>query len=139
MGMIFGVAGGLRGWEIETKTVPNQGIWRSIANAGIVGLAGGIIGGILFEPAFWSLEARNAIVAGGAGVAFGLLFGLILGGGQACIRHFSLRFVLYRKNLIPWNYAQFLDYATDLIFLQKVGGGYIFIHRLLLEHFAQMK
>jgi len=23
------------------------------------------------------------------------------------------------------------------IFLQKVGGGYIFIHRLLLEHFAQ--
>ncbi|MBE9189278.1 hypothetical protein IQ230_02615 [Gloeocapsopsis crepidinum LEGE 06123] len=80
MGMIFGVAGGLRGWEIETKTISNQGIWRSIANAGIVGLAGGIIGGILFDPAFWSLEARNAIVAGGAGVAFELLFGLILGG-----------------------------------------------------------
>ncbi|MDJ0904037.1 MAG: hypothetical protein QNJ55_35140 [Xenococcus sp. MO_188.B8] len=36
-----------------------------------------------------------------------------------------------------WNYARFLDYASDRIFLQKVGGGYIFIHRLLLEHFAQ--
>jgi hypothetical protein len=24
-------------------------------------------------------------------------------------------------------------------FLQKVGGGYIFIHRMLMEHFAQME
>ena len=31
-----------------------------------------------------------------------------------------------------------LDYAVDRIFLQKVGGGYRFIHRLLLEHFAEM-
>lgn len=25
-----------------------------------------------------------------------------------------------------------------LIFLRRVGGGYIFIHRLLMEHFAEM-
>ena len=36
------------------------------------------------------------------------------------------------------DYARFLDHAADLIFLQKVGGGYRFIHRLLLEHFAEM-
>jgi hypothetical protein len=40
---------------------------------------------------------------------------------------------------MPWNYARFLDYAVDRIFLQKVGGGYIFIHRLLMEHFAAMQ
>jgi hypothetical protein len=35
--------------------------------------------------------------------------------------------------------VRFLDYAAkDLNFLQKVGGGYIFIHRMLLEHFAAM-
>jgi len=28
-----------------------------------------------------------------------------------------------------------LDYAADRIFLQKVGGGYIFIHRMLMEYF----
>jgi hypothetical protein len=44
---------------------------------------------------------------------------------------------LWWYGYIPWNYARFLDYATERIFLQKVGG-YIFIHRLLLEHFAQM-
>jgi hypothetical protein len=39
---------------------------------------------------------------------------------------------------MPRDYARFLDHAADLIFLQKVGGSYRFIHRLLLEHFAEM-
>jgi hypothetical protein len=26
-----------------------------------------------------------------------------------------------------------------LVFLQRVGGGYVFIHRLLLEHFASLE
>jgi hypothetical protein len=34
------------------------------------------------------------------------------------------------------NLARFLDQATSLVFLRKVGGGYVFIHRLLLEYFA---
>jgi hypothetical protein len=42
------------------------------------------------------------------------------------------------RTTIPWNYARFLDYATERLFLQKVGGGYIFVHRMLLEHFAGM-
>ncbi|MEP0877194.1 hypothetical protein NDA00_15385 [Funiculus sociatus GB2-M2] len=68
---------------------------------------------------------------------FGLSFGVAAGGGEACIKHFVLRVILYCSGSIPWNYARFLDYATERIFLQKVGGGYIFVHRLLLEHFAQ--
>jgi hypothetical protein len=32
--------------------------------------------------------------------------------------------------------VDFLDYAAERIFLRKVGGGYIFIHRLLQEYFA---
>ena len=35
-----------------------------------------------------------------------------------------------------WNYVKFLDYAADRILLRKVGGGYLFSHRMLLEHFA---
>lgn len=72
-------------------------------------------------------------------LSYVLNIGLLDGGGKACIQHFTLRLLLYRDGYIPWNYARFLDYATERIFLQKVGGGYIFIHRLLLEHFAQMK
>jgi len=50
--------------------------------------------------------------------------------------HFSLRLILYRNGSIPWNYARFLDYCTKRLFLQRVGGRYRFIHRLLQEHFA---
>jgi hypothetical protein len=28
--------------------------------------------------------------------------------------------------------------STERIFLRKVGGGYIFVHRLLMEHFASL-
>jgi len=42
------------------------------------------------------------------------------------------------NGLTPLNYANFLDYATQSILLQKLGGGYIFIHRLLLEYFASL-
>jgi len=39
---------------------------------------------------------------------------------------------------MPWNYPRFLDSAAERILLRKVGGGYIFVHRLLLEYFASL-
>jgi hypothetical protein len=67
----------------------------------------------------------------------GLIVGLI-GGGDVVSKHCILRIGLRWKGHIPWNYARFLDYATGLIFLCKVGGGYIFVHRLIMEHFAAL-
>jgi len=32
-----------------------------------------------------------------------------------------------------------LNSAVEDIFLQRAGGTYFFMHRMLLEHFAQMK
>ncbi len=37
---------------------------------------------------------------------------------------------------MPRRYVRFLNYGVRLIFLKRVGSGYIFIHRLFLEHFA---
>ena len=54
------------------------------------------------------------------------------------LQHFTLRFVLWKYDYAPWNYARFLDHATDRIFLRKVGGGYIFVHRLLQDYFAEL-
>ncbi len=58
---------------------------------------------------------------------------------RAVIRHLTLRYLLVREDHMPWRYAGFLDHATECIFLRKVGGGYIFIHRLLLEYFASIE
>ncbi len=68
-------------------------------------------------------------------LAFGLLFGLNAG-GRACLKHLALRLLLVRSGSIPWNYVKFLVYAAESILLRKVGGGYTFIHRMLLEYFA---
>jgi serine/threonine protein kinase len=129
VGLIFILLRGLTGPHIETRTVPNQGIWQAAKMAIIFGILGAIVLGILAQAVGLPIIF---------GVNMGLLFGVFLV-GEAAIKHFTLRVVLYFKGFIPWNYARFLDYATERIFMQKVGGGYIFIHRLLLEYFAQMK
>ncbi len=75
------------------------------------------------------------------GLAFGLPGALFIGwelGGGAFVGHFLLRFLLWRSKVIPWNYPHFLDSAAERILLSKVGGGYIFVHRLLLEYFASL-
>jgi hypothetical protein len=59
-------------------------------------------------------------------------------GGADAMQHYVLRLFLWRAHYMPANYARFLDYASDLIFLRKVGGGYIFIHRILQEHLADI-
>ena len=63
--------------------------------------------------------------------------GTLFYSGTGLIFHLILRLILYKRRYIPWNYTNFLNYATDLLFLQRVGGGYRFIHDLLREHFAQ--
>jgi hypothetical protein len=136
--LIGGLICGFRGSPIQQKEKPNYGILRSIRNAIIIGILifviFGLIGGVI-----------NGLIHGlFGGLSFGLSFGLLgmvgglILGGNAAIRHFVLRFMLYRRRYAPWNYTHFLDYATDRLFMQKVGGGYIFVHRMLLEHFAEM-
>lgn len=73
----------------------------------------------------------------GVGIAIGN-FAFLRNGGNAVIHHFSLRNILFLSGYTPYNYACFLDYAASRLFLRKVGGGYVFVHRLLLEHFAAL-
>jgi len=132
-GLIFGLLTGLRtGAEVETHTTPNQGIWRSIKTSATVAVSVSLGFSLAFH-----LLSQSLTVSLNWGVFYGLFVGLLMG-GTACIVHISLRTVFYLNHNMPWNYARFLDNAVDRIFLQKVGGGCIFIHRLLMEHFAAM-
>jgi hypothetical protein len=57
-------------------------------------------------------------------------------GGLDWVLHATLRLVLSGAGTMPLRLRRFLDYAVHLGFLRRAGGGYIFFHRLLLEHFA---
>jgi DNA polymerase III delta prime subunit len=145
MGVLSGaVIGGLHGSTIERRTAPNQGVWLSAKNAASTGLIFwlifwliiGLINWLVFRWDYGPIYSLFEILW------LGLLIGLIAMlryGAFEFIKHFTLRFLLWHSGYIPRNYAHFLDYATERIFLQKIGGGYIFIHRLLLEHFVAMK
>ena len=129
--------------EDQHRVVPNQGIRRSVLNGLGLGLASAIIVGLSFllstlvvnlinEPSF----GLNQVLIFGISVA--LLVG-VLKGGLASFRHCVLRALLWRTGSVPWNYPRFLDYTAERILLRKVGGGYMFIHPLLLDYFAALQ
>jgi len=137
-GLVFGLAGTLASSfqpiVRDMKTIPNQGIRLSLRSAGFMGSIGSLVFGLIV-----GLLSRDWM----AGLGYGALGGLCIGlwyGGLDVIQHFLVRFLLWRAGCLPWRLAPFLDYAAEeLHFLQKVGGGYIFVHRYLLEHFAAME
>lgn len=157
-----GIAGGLRKSEkVESRTMPNQGVRQSVKTAlkvtgafvilgmgvsliSMVGVYGaGFInnGFTLGNLAQWEIDGvitnfQNAIILG---VSLGLVFGLVLGGTDTVVKHLVLRMMLWRNEDIPMNFAKLLDHASSLILLRKVGGGYIFVHRYLLEHVASLE
>jgi serine/threonine protein kinase len=76
------------------------------------------------------------------GVVMGLACGLLIAmlkGLLAWFQHGILRILLWRQRVISWKVTSFLDQAVERVLLQKVGGGYLFIHRLLLDHFASLE
>jgi len=145
--LFFGMCG-LGVEDLDQKIVPNHGIRRSLRNAVIFGLSlwlgfglTGLSSGLGFGLVFGSV---NVSLIGGLifGLVFGLMFGLMIGlafGGFAVIQHSALRLILALNNHAPLNYVRFLDHAAERILLRKVGGGYIFVHRMLLEYFASLE
>jgi eukaryotic-like serine/threonine-protein kinase len=134
-GLIFWLVNGLVGGFIDRvkvgKASPNQGIKLSQKNALatflVALLAAGLISGLITD---WI-----------GGLVLGLILGLIVGlnrGGSAVIKHYVLRLILCLNGYTPFKFVKFLDQCAQLILLKKVGGGYIFIHRMLLDYFAEM-
>jgi|APLak6261673822_1056097.scaffolds.fasta_scaffold00126_7 hypothetical protein len=148
LGLIAGFIGGFIGKIREDKTRPNQGIILTLKNGLfigfcttlIVGLILGLIEGMSYTPA--AALADRPRMGPTLWLTAGLFLGLIVGlnrGLGAVIKHYVLRFVLWCSGRMPFRLIPFLDYCARLILLKKVGSGYIFIHRMLLEHFARLR
>ncbi|MCB8975838.1 MAG: NACHT domain-containing protein [Ardenticatenaceae bacterium] len=119
---------GLGSRNEPSKVRPNEGMRATAKNALLIGIMGGVLLGIsallltknIFPTLFYS----------------GLILTLIYGGSDL-IQHFILRLILWYQGYLPWRIS-FWDYAAERIFLRRVGGGYIFIHRMLQNYFAEL-
>ena len=146
--LIVGLLGGLTLRQIQTRAIPNEGMHRSARNAFSLAVVSGMLLGLFIGlldlssgllARLWSGEIIGVTLGRGTGILVAWIGGLAIGlsaGGVVCLKHLVLRLQLIRNGSTPWNYVKFLDYAADRILLRKVGGGYMFIHRMLLEWFA---
>jgi hypothetical protein len=133
----------------------NQGVRRSAQNSAIIGLlSAGIIAGTGFLG-YWLSYVVNVVLSSrtgetlsnGLGPALsvvwlfaigGGLVGWAVSGGWALMRHVVLRWILSGRGVFPWYAQAFLEDATSRILVRRDGGGYSFMHRLLLEYLARM-
>lgn len=110
---------------------PGEGLYVARISFFVVSCICGVIVALTSRLIF---ESNNWLVDG---VSSGILVGLPIG-GITLIQYYSLRVILGVSNMLPWRLLSFLEYATRLRFLRRVGDGYDFFHRLLMEHFATL-
>jgi hypothetical protein len=138
-GMVSGLVGGFTDRVKVGKASPNQGIKLSLRNSFAPFLVTWLIVGLSVRLFFGLTVERSRWLS--VGLIVGLIGALIVGlnrGGSAVIKHYALRLILWWNEDTPLNFVKFLDQSARLTFLKKVGGGYIFIHRMLLDYFADL-
>ena len=130
--LLFALDGGLDSGTIAATATPNEEIRQSARSA----LLGALVFGLVF------------------GLVLGASVGMVPGSGNpffdwsSCVssacawraRIWGLcpAFTLHPTpgavvdSMMPLRYVRFLDYAAERIFLCEAGGGYIFVHRLLM-------
>jgi hypothetical protein len=135
-----GLLGGLEPRVFKGKTVTNQGIRSSLRMAVLVGL-----NALWLVAMVWAFAEFGGF-KGGAGLraVLGYFAGMFTAlflwyGGIEVLKHYILRAVVAASGQVPWKLGRVLDHARDLNLMQKVGNGYIFVHRRLLEHLAAPK
>lgn len=133
----------LAGWQppqlLDIQS--NRALFRSASTYAIAVLSSVLTGLGLFSlyisqnhrtPHMETGVVRVVLSGLGVGLALGLRWG-----GTPFVQHVLLRFVLAAKGTAPWRFTPVLDQAVTLALLRRVGNGYIFVHRTLLEHFAR--
>ncbi|GCE20823.1 NACHT domain-containing protein [Dictyobacter kobayashii] len=149
VGTIFGLPIGMiimvfkvisSGQELQrVRFRPNEGIKRSGRNGLLLGL---ILTASFCLPLMLALwfsfrTPESMAMALELGLTIGLSLGLYFG-LNAFFQHYTLRFWFWLFDYLPWNIVVFLDEMAERLFLRRVGGSYMFIHRFLLDYFAAL-
>jgi hypothetical protein len=152
-GLIGAVFLGWRAKTIVEQIQVNEGIRlfrQSFRRAGLVlGVVSGGTTGLAVAIGAWSTgvaQAQGASIA--MVITAGLVSGIVVGayfavigalwyGGIDVINHYTLRGVLWLTGQTPLRLVRALDEIVELRLLRRIGSGYAFTHRMLLEYFAQ--
>ena len=123
--------------SVDDRPDPGQGVDFSIRNA----VALTALFGLIFVLPVWYFELSTG--SGNLDNTHLLLANILplsftWFGGLAWIQHIALRIMFASNDWLPLHLIAWLDDMAVLGLLRRVGGGYIFIHRSLLEYFAAL-
>lgn len=166
-GLIYGVCIGLTYWfllglyqginqkhlESQDRRRFNQGLHRTFRNGVLLSLLGAMVitGTSILTVALG--YAPDGGLSGGLNNVFmqtlrlsnswefffdGWLILWSAMGGLTLLLHYTLRGLLAGSHTFPLNARRFLDDACARVLLRRVGGGYSFVHRRLLDYFAAL-
>ncbi len=62
----------------------------------------------------------------------------LINGGFAAVQHFVLRFALWRHRSTPCGMCTSWTMRRSAFCVRRIGGGYTFLHKLLLDYFADL-
>lgn len=132
--------------DMKLRTTPGEGLARSWRNGRLIGLITTVLVAAISLLVAWigSLTGDGRLfpdvlpwvvwISLYLGIAGGLAYG-----GLAYLQFRRLLTLLHNEGMInsskPHEFIHFLDYAAERNLLRKVGGGYTFVHALLLEYF----
>ncbi len=140
IGVLFGTSiSVLSAPSIDKRSAPNQGIQNSLRTS-LMMMSAIVIGTILVE---WLLRALLDFASETSfyfSTAFAWFLPIVFTyyGGMAWCKHWALRFILYWYSYLPFPLAPWLNTMVKVGLMRRVGGGYIFLHRSLLEYFANL-
>ena len=135
---------GLRPGDLRLRMSPGQGVGQSLRSGVVVMTRVMVLAGVLLSVALGAaslLNGGDVILAAAPWLLWLLLYlglGFALAYGQlAYYQHARLRRILYDRGHIADDYPAFLNQTAERNLLRKVGGGYTFVHALLLQYFGK--
>lgn len=128
-GLLWSLYGGLKSRRLESRVNVHKAHELALRNSVIAASLFGLVYGS-FIAILWGLPL-------GVLRALQLFFGAgLLYGGIDVLKYLILRTLFYFTGHISATYSRFLEFAVELNLLHKVGGGFIFMHRLLQDYFV---
>jgi NACHT domain/TIR domain len=146
IGLIFGLS--VEQYIERTAISPGEGLLYSLKNGVRIGLISGLSIGLLVGLSvglfFWQIygPSTGLLAASYGGLIFGFSFGLpfwLFFGVSPVAEHFLLRIWFWRAGVFPFRIKTFLEDARARHLLQRVGGSYGFVHRLLQNYFSDQE
>jgi len=143
-GALGAVEAGLRPGDLRLRMTAGQGVLQSRRSsllaagisAGLFTILAGLgllLAGLLSGRATAATAVPWALwLALYLAVGFALAFGLL-----AYSQHIWLRRLLVDRGRVAEDYPSFLNQAAERNLLRRVGGGYTFVHALLLQYFSE--